>query len=103
MLGVAPIDFDINSSIYNYSWYYFCYDSKLYSGPPHNYVNKESNLSLVQDEIKIIMNIKNKTLKFIINNEDKGESYSNMPIDIPLAPVALLYNTDDSIEILESS
>ena len=49
------------------------------------------------------MNIKDKTLKFIIDNEDKGESYSNIPIDIPLAPAVLLYNTDDSIEILESN
>ena len=103
MVGIAPIDFDIISSIYNYGWYYFCYNSSLYSGPPHNYVNKETNLNIVRNEIKIIMNIKDKTLKFIIDNEDKGESYSNIPIDIPLAPAVLLYNTDDSIEILESN
>jgi len=103
MIGIAPIIFDINTSIYNYGWYYYCYNSSLYSGPPHNYVNKETNLNIVQDEIKIIMNLKDKTLKFIIDNVDKGESYSNIPIDIPLAPVVLLYNTDDSIEILESN
>ena len=49
------------------------------------------------------MNMEKKTLKFIINNEDKGESYSNIPIDIPLSPVVLMYNKDDSIEILESN
>ena len=103
MVGVAPIDFDINSSIYNYGWYYFCYNSSLYSGPPHNYVNKETNLNIVQNEIKIIMNLKEITLKFIIDNEDKGESYSNIPIDITLTPAVLLYNKNDSIEILESN
>ena len=103
MVGIAPIDFDINSSIYNYGWYLFCYDSTLYSGPPHNYVHKETNLNKVKDEVKIIMNMKKKTLKFIINNEDKGESYSNIPIDIPLSPAVLIYNNNDSIEILESN
>ena len=24
MVGVAPIDFDINSSYYNYGYYYYC-------------------------------------------------------------------------------
>ena len=41
MIGVAPIDFDINSSDYfNCGWYYYCGDSNLNSGPPHNYNNK---------------------------------------------------------------
>jgi hypothetical protein len=100
MVRVAPIDFDINSSIYDYGWYFYCYDSTLYSGPPHNFVHKETNLSKVSDEIKIVMNMKEKTIKFIINDEDKGESYSNIPIDKPLSPVVLLYNKDDSVEIL---
>ena len=102
MVGVAPIDFDINSSIYNYGWYLFCYDSTLYSGPPHNYLHKETNLDKVKDEIMIVVNMKEKTLKFIIGNVDKGESFSNIPIDIPIAPAVLMYNTDDSIEILEN-
>ena len=100
MVGVAPIDFDINSSIYDYGWYFYCYDSTLYSGSPHNFVHKETNLSKVNDEIKIVMSMKEKTIKFIINDEDKGESYSNIPTDKPLAPVVLLYNKDDSVEIL---
>ena len=42
MIGVAPIDFDINSSIYtNCGWYYCLDKNSLYSGPPHNYKNKE--------------------------------------------------------------
>ena len=77
MVGVAPIDFDINSSIYNTcGWYFHCYNSTLYSGPPFNYSNKKTNLSKVNDEIIVVMNLKKRTLKFIINNEDKGESYT---------------------------
>ena len=82
LVGVAPIDFDINSSTYSTcGWYYCCYDSNLYSGPPYNYSNKNSGLNKVKDEIIIVMNMKKRTLKFIINNEDKGDSYNDIPID----------------------
>ena len=101
MVGVAPIDFDINSSIYNYGWYICCYDSSLYSGPPHNYVYKDSNLKKINDEIKIIMNTNKGTLKFIIDDEDKGESFIDIPLNKPLSPCVLLYNTNDSVEIIE--
>ena len=79
MVGVAPIDFDINSSSYNTcGWYLYCYytynNPPLYSGPPYNYSEKLTNLNKVKDEIIIVMNMKRRTLKFIIDNEDKGES-----------------------------
>jgi len=41
-----------------------------------------------------------RALKFIIDNEDKGESYSDIPIDKPIFPAVLLYNKDDSVEIV---
>ena len=43
--------------------------------------------------------MKKRTLKFIINNEDKGESYTNIPMEKPIYPAVLLYNTNDSVEI----
>ena len=102
MVGVAPIDFDINSSVYNNcGWYLYCYDSKLYSGPPFNYNGKGTNLSKVNDEIIVVMNMKKRTLKFIINNEDKGDAYTDIPIDKPLFPAILLDNLNDSVEISE--
>ena len=42
-----------------------------------------------------------RTLKFIIDNEDKGESYSDIPIDKPIFPAVLLYDEDDSVEIVK--
>ena len=45
--------------------------------------------------------MKKRTLKFIINNEDKGDSYTNIPIDKPLFPAICLGNTNDSVEIIE--
>ena len=102
MIGVAPIDFNINSS--NFSscgWYLYCYNSYLYSGPPYNYSNKATNISKVKDEVIVVLNINKRTLKFIINNEDKGDQYINLPIDKPLSPAVILYDKDDSIKIIE--
>ena len=101
-IGVAPIDFDINSSNdTNCGWYLYCLDSTLYSGPPYNYNCKNLNLKNVDKEVKIVMNMNMRTLKFIIDNEDKGVSYNDIPIDKPLFPAFFLLNTNDSIEVLE--
>ena len=104
MVGVAPIEFDIHSSSWNTcGWYFYCHDGykSLYSGPPFNYSNKGTNLSNINNEIVLVMNMKKRALKFIINNEDKGDSYTDIPIDKPIFPAVLLYNTNDSVEILE--
>jgi len=102
MVGVAPNDFDINSSVYNTcGWYFYFYNSCIYSGPPHNYGGKSTNLMSKKDEIIVIMNMNKRTLKFIINNEDKGESFTDIPIDKPLYPAVLLYHQNDSVEINE--
>ena len=42
-----------------------------------------------------------RTLKFIIDNEDRGESFSNIPIEKPICPAVLLYNKDDSVKIVK--
>ena len=103
MVGVAPIDFDINLED-NYEkcgWYCHCCNSYLYSGPPFNYNYKSSGLSKINNEIIVIMNMKKRTIKFKINNEDKGDSYINIPIDKPIFPDIILYDPNDSIEITE--
>ena len=101
-IGIAPIDFDFNSDDPYYNgWYLYCYDLTLWSGPPQNYSDKNSGLSKINDEIIVIMNMKKKALKFIINNEDKGDSYTNIPIDKPLFPAVLLKHQGDSVEIIE--
>jgi len=104
MVGVAPIDFDIHSSSFGTcGWYLYCYynNPSLYSGPPYKYNNKSTNLNKIKDEIIIVMNMKRRTLKFIIDNEDKGESYSDIPIDKPISPAVLLSDKDDSVEIVK--
>ena len=101
-IGVTNIDFDINlSSPSKYGWYYYCIDSSLYSGPPHNFRGKSTELKKKKNEIIVIMDMNKGSLKFIVDNEDKGESYTNIPINNSLAPSILLYNINDSVEIME--
>jgi len=104
MIGIATSDFDFNRASYdtnnNFGWYYYCY-SGLYSGPPHNYQNKGTNLKSEKNEVIIVMNMKKGSLKFIIDGEDKGDCYTDIPLEKPIFPSVLLYNKDDSIEIIE--
>ena len=100
-VGVAPFNMDMNiSNPYKYGWFYNCFSGKLYSCPPQNYDGKIMNLKARKDEITVVMNMNKGTLKFIIDNEDIGYSYTNIPIDNPLVPAVTLYNKDDSVEII---
>ena len=47
------------------------------------------------------MDMNQGTLKFIIDNEDNGVSYSDIPLDKPLTPAVFIYYKDDSISINE--
>ena len=101
IIGVAPYDFDINKSTYlQYGWYFNCYNGGLYSGPPFNYNNKATNIR-VKDELIVEMNIPQKILKFMINNEENNASFSNIPLDKPIVPVVHLCDQNDSVEIIE--
>ena len=102
MVGLATSDYNVHSMNHETcGWYFNIHDSKLYSGPPFNYRGLKTNLSKVKDEIVVVMNMKKRTLKFIINNEDKGDSYTNIPIDKPLFPDISLSGKDNSVEISE--
>ena len=46
------------------------------------------------------MNIEKGTLKFIVDNEDKGEQYENIPTNEPLVPAVLLYDSNDKVKIV---
>ena len=100
-VGVAPLDFKLDSSSFNNGWFIDCSSSCLYSGPPQNYNGKFTFLNKVKDEIIVIMDMDKGTLKFIIDNEDNDESYSNIPLDKPLTPAVFLYYKNDSVSINE--
>jgi hypothetical protein len=72
----------------------------LYSDAPQNFRDKKTKLNKIIDEIKIIMNMEKGILKFIVGNEDKGEIYENIPINEPIVPAVLLYDNNDSVQII---
>ena len=100
-IGVVNTDYKDNLSYdRKYGWFFECDNNCLYSGPPHDYNGKSANLKIPQKEIIVIMDMNKGTLKFIIDGEDKGVSYNNIPIDKPLFPVVFLLNNNDTIEII---
>ena len=106
MVGIAPVDFDvkkIDSSDFSKDicgWYCYWYDLMLYSGPPHNYMNKPTKIKNLNDEIIFVMNMNKGTLRFIVNNIDYGAIYKNIPVDKPLVPIVCLFSQEDSVEII---
>ena len=103
MVGISTNAYNFSEANYDTCGYYLnlCSSPKLYSGPPYNYSNLNTILGKINDELIIVMNMKKRALKFVINNEDKGDSYTNIPIDKPLFPAIILYNHNDSVEIKE--
>lgn len=99
-IGVAPSDFNINSSYTNCGWYYYCFNSTLNSRPPFKYHKKSTNLKLDNNELTVIMNMKEKELKFV-DNQNNIAVYQDIPIDKPLYLAIFMYFTNDSIQIIK--
>ena len=71
------------------------------TAPITELIVENRNLKDVKDEIIVIMDMNKGTMKYIIDNEDKGISYTNIPLDKPLFPVVLMKYNNDSVEIME--
>ena len=75
-IGVAPSDIDQNEnrSHEKCGWYFSCYGSTLYSGPPHNYKRKEYGLKKedgeyihTRDSVGVVIDITKGRLSFVVN------------------------------------
>ena len=84
----------------NYGWYFSFNDSSLFSDAPQNYRNNTINY-LLGDEIKININMQNGTFSLYSNDsENKKVLYKDIPLNKPMSLSVLLYDEEDSIEIL---
>ena len=108
-IGVAPFDIKQNEdNSEKCGWYFNCYASALWSGPPHNYrgrvygPRKEKAGEYVRtgDIIGVTMDVERGELSFTINEKNLGVAYKGIPLDKPLVPCVILYNKDDSIELV---
>ena len=100
LVGISQDEEELNPSLNNINgWYFYCFNSTLYSGKPHNYKNKQTNLDKIDKDIIISFDMNKAILSFISKN--KIESYYNIPLDKPLYPSILLHDEYDTIEINE--
>ena len=101
MVGISKDEINLNISLNNINgWYFYCFNSSLYSGIPHNYKDKKTNANKVINYIFIIFDMNKGNLDFILDN-NRIEGYTDIPIDKPLYPAILLYDKNDRIEINE--
>ena len=108
-VGVAPFDINQDES-FNYvknGWYFHCYDSTLYSGPPHSFNNKlygqrKENGKYVRDggSVGVIMDTESGDLSFALKRVNLGVEYHRIPLDKPLVPCVILGFEGSSVEFI---
>ena len=108
-IGVAPFDINQNEDN-NYrkcGWYFNCYWSQLYSGPPHNYSGKDygprkGNGKYVHtgDNVCVVMDTTKGKLSFVLDGVNLGVAYDGIPLDKPLVPCVILYHEGNSVELV---
>ena len=108
-IGVAPSGIDQNESCgYEKSgWHIHCYDSTLYSGPPHYHWNKEygprkgdGKYVHTGDSVGVVMDTTKGELSFAVDGVNLGVVYDGIPLDKPLVPCVFLCNKGDSVELV---
>ena len=108
-IGVAPSDIDQNEG-YMYAkcgWYFYCYSSSLYSGPPQNHRGKEygprkeyGEYVHIGDSVGVVMDITKGELSFVVDGVNLGVAFDGIPLDKPLVPCVLLRNNGNSVELI---
>ena len=101
-LGVATSDFNINANYSHCGWYLYVYNQRLYTSNENNIANKNFKADIPKSEIKILMNMKERTLKFIIDGKDNGIAFKDIPLDKPLYPAIYMYYENDSLQFIKN-
>ena len=112
-IGVAPFDID-QGDVGNFrkcGWYFYCHDSTLHSGPPHNYKfrqpgkeygprnAKDGEYVHTGDTVEVVIDASKGELSFAVNGVNFGVAFEGIPLDKPLVPCVALWNDGDSIEL----
>ena len=108
-VGVAPSDIDQNEDVNRKKcgWYFGCYRSKLWSGPPQNCFRteygprkKDGQYVHTGDSVGVVMDTAKGELSFALNGVNLGVAYRGILLDKPLVPCVLLGNEGDSVEFV---
>ena len=107
-IGVAPSGINQNekANFDKCGWYFECYESILYSGPPHKYWRKEygprkgiGKYVRTGDCVGVVMDTAKGELSFVLNEVNFGVAYEEIPLDKPLVPCVLLWRKGYSVEL----
>ena len=104
ILGIGPNNYNNEDDFYKNCWSFDCYERRLilkstcYSDYANN---KFSELLKKGDIIGIEVNRIKNTLSFSINDNNLGVACDNIPNDDSLYPIAILGDSDSSLEIIE--
>ena len=108
-IGVAPSDIDQNESDNSETcgWYFYCFNSTLWSGLPHGYRRKEygprkegGKYVHTGDSVGVVMDTAKGELSFAVGGVNLGVVYEGIPLDKPLVPCVLLGWPGDSVELI---
>ena len=88
-------------------WYFDCYDSTLWSGPPNNYYNNEcgprkekGKYVCTGDSVGVVMDMTKGELSFVVNGVNLGVAFEGIPLNKPLVPCTLLCCKGDSVGLI---
>ena len=110
-IGVAPSDINQNEGWNGdkCGWYFYCYDSTLWSGPPHNYNYPRKDYGPRKgtgkyvhtgDSVGVVMDTAKGELSFVVDGVNLGVAFDGIPLDKPLVPCVLLDYQGDSVELI---
>ena len=108
-IGVAPFDIDQYEkwNREKCGWYFDCYYSQLWSGPPHNYRMKKygewkgwRNYVYAGNTVGVVMDTTKGELSFIVKDVNFGVAFEGIPLDKPLMPCMILWSSGISVELV---
>ena len=104
-VGVAPEDVDQDGGEnYEHGWYFWCFDSSLWSGPPHNYSDYTEyggKCSVVEGQVVgVEVDTAAGTISFSVDGGDFKLAYDGVPLDKHLVPAVILGFGGDSVELI---
>lgn len=102
-IGVAPYDIDQSKNDnYKNSWSFDCFSCNLFLKGA-SWIDYGTDFDIKpksKDVICVTMDTSTGTLSFSVNGVDFGVACDEIPTDIDVVPIVLMYQTDDCVELV---